>query len=115
MRTIVAAVLRDNWPCLGPAVSPLTLNTQGQNVHASVSRVVVACSPLHQNAKQKSALVVMDRICHSAAIGQTLLSCAALQLSPKHKGHLSVMKGLTDSLSSPGLELVASHNTIILS
>lgn len=94
IQTIVAAVLGDNCSCLSPAVFLLTLNTQRQNVHFSVSRVVVACSPLHQKAKQKCVLVVMDRICHSAAGWLMLLSChfADEQLKPKHKGHLSTLK-----------------------
>lgn len=63
----------------GTAVLLLTLNTQRQNVHFSVSRVVMACGPLHQKAKQKRVVVVMDRICHSAGSRLMLLSCT-LQL-----------------------------------
>lgn len=67
IQAIVAAVLWNNCPCLCPAVSQFTLNTQGQNVHFNISMVVVvACSPLLQKAKQKYVLVVMDRICYSA-------------------------------------------------
>lgn len=68
--------------CLSlPCSFTVHIKTQGQHVHFRDSWVVVAvaCNPLHQKAKQKYVLVVLDWICHSTGNKQMLLSCT-LQL-----------------------------------
>lgn len=72
----------------------------------SACRVVVACSLLHQKAKQKYVLVVMDRICHSAASRLMLLSCTlcSFTIMVQTQGTFVNHKGGTDKLNSPGSE-----------
>lgn len=111
IQTIVTAVQWDNCSCLCQAVLLLTLNTQRQNVHFSISRVVVAYSPLHQKAKQKYVLVVMDRMpFYTQQTDTVVMFSAALQLLPKDKGHLSIIKKKTLKSVVLGPELVMYPN-----
>lgn len=112
--TIGAAVPWDNRPCLCIVVLLFTLTIQRQNVHFSISGVVVAYRPLYQKAKQKCVVMVMYRISHSAATRVMLLSWS-LQLSVQTQGTFVNLKGELTNWAVLGLELKSSQAAIILS